>query len=252
MAKTHPPMLRLRHVNKYFGRGSLRTQVLHDIQLTVQRGEFISIMGPSGSGKSTLINILGLLDHDFEGRYELQGRQLEKRTDNEISKLRNEMVGFVFQDFNLIQTMTVAENVRLPLLYHGMTVRETKDQVAKALERVGLGDKLDQKPFELSGGQKQRVAIARALINEPEFIIADEPTGALDTKTSTMIMDTIEALHKEDGVTVLMVTHDPKLERYASRHLRIVDGRLSEISPSSSDALVNTQLTVKEAQHALQ
>lgn len=220
------PLLRIQAVNKFYGSRDSRVHVLHDVNLVVQKGEFISIMGPSGSGKSTLINIIGLLDHQFEGSYLLNGEPIEKRTDQQISHLRNDMVGFIFQDFNLIDTMTVADNIALPLLYSGLKRRQTKEQVIKALKRVDLVGKEESYPHELSGGQKQRVAIARALINEPHFIIADEPTGALDTKTSKMIMDTIKQMHEQANVTVIMVTHDPRLEAYATRHIRIVDGRI--------------------------
>ena len=220
------PLFELKNINKYYGEGENRVHVLKDVNLSVYDGEFITVMGPSGSGKSTLINVIGFLDNQFEGSYLFHNEPLKQRTDQEVSHLRNSYVGFIFQSFNLIQNMTVADNVRLPLLYSGLRTGQTHERVQEALERVGLGDKGKSKPYELSGGQRQRVAIARALVNRPKFIIADEPTGALDTKTSRMIMDIISSLHRQEGVTILMVTHDPTLQEYADRHITIVDGAI--------------------------
>lgn len=222
------PMIEINHVNKYYQMGETQLHVLKDVNLSIHEGEFVSIMGPSGSGKSTLINVLGFLDNQFEGTYHFKGQPIEQRTDKQISQLRNQMVGFVFQDFNLIGNMTVYENVRLPLIYNGYSAKQTKERVQQALERVGLGDKGHHKPSELSGGQKQRVAIARALINQPSFIIADEPTGALDSKTSKIIMEILAKLHRDEGVTIVMVTHDPSLQQYATRHIVIVDGEIQQ------------------------
>lgn len=236
MIKT-TPLIQLSHVNKCFQVGEQSLHILKDIQCQIHQGEFISIMGPSGSGKSTLINIMGLLDHDFEGQYLLEGQPIQNRTDRQISRIRNQMVGFIFQSFNLIESMTVKENIRLPLLYNGYGVGQTEGPVKEALAKVGLEDKENSQIPSLSGGQKQRVAIARSLINQPSFIIADEPTGALDTKTSKMVMDTIYQLHQEEGVTVVMVTHDPNLQEYASRHLIIVDGIMKESSAMDAAAL---------------
>ena len=204
VTNTSVPLIDIRGINKYYTAGEEQLHVLKDIDLQIHRGEFVSIMGPSGSGKSTLINILGFLDNQFEGTYILDGKQIEQRTDRQISQLRNQLVGFVFQDFNLIETMTVEENVRLPLIYSGMTAKQTRPKVEAALERVGLQGKLKNMPHELSGGQKQRVAIARALINEPQFIIADEPTGALDTKTSTLIMDILKQLYYQQFLALFL------------------------------------------------
>lgn len=217
-------LIEISSISKYYQTGKLKVQVLKDLSLTIYPGEFVTIMGPSGSGKSTLINVLGFLDNKFEGHYLFEGQVVEQKTDKQISKLRNTMVGFVFQDFNLIPSMTVYENVRLPLLYSGLSARKTKDRVMSSLEAVGLGHKAKSKPSELSGGQKQRVAIARALINQPQFIIADEPTGALDSKTSRVIMDILARLNRDKGVTIVMVTHDPNLQAYANRQVHIVDG----------------------------
>lgn len=223
---TPTPLIQLQEVNKYYPGGDTPLHVLKNVTLTVNPGEFISIMGPSGSGKSTLINILGFLDNKFEGHYTFEGESVERRTDKQISNLRNRMVGFVFQSFNLIESMTVEENIRLPLLYNGMSARATKARVQEMLDKVGLSNMGKRKPYELSGGQKQRVAIARSLVNHPKFIIADEPTGALDTKTSKLIMAILKKLHEEEGVTIVMVTHDPTLQQYATRHIAIVDGEI--------------------------
>lgn len=224
------PLIRLEQVNKYYQSGDQYYHALKDLTLSIFKGEFVSIMGPSGSGKSTLMNILGFLDGEFDGTYLMNGEKTQHFTDEETSQLRNKHVGFVFQDFNLIETMNVSENIRLPLLYAGIRRKDTETRVKEALSAVGLQGKGARKIKELSGGQRQRVAIARALINHPDFILADEPTGALDSKTSRQIMDILKELHDRDGVTIVMVTHDPSLQQYASRHIVIVDGKLKEQS----------------------
>lgn len=221
-------MIKLEHVHKYYKVGDEQLHVLNDVTVRIAQGEFVGIMGPSGSGKSTLINILGFLDSKYEGKYSFNDESVSNLSDNQISKVRNSTVGFVFQDFNLIEQATVEENVRLPLLYRGLTPRQTQAKVKQALEKVGLGDKLEKYPRHLSGGQKQRVAIARALVNSPKFIIADEPTGALDSKTSASIMDILYRLNHEDGVTIVMVTHDPTLTKYCSRVIHVIDGVIHE------------------------
>lgn len=221
-------MIKLEHIHKYYKVGDEQLHVLNDVTVRIAQGEFVGIMGPSGSGKSTLINILGFLDSKYEGKYSFNDESVSNLSDNQISKVRNSTVGFVFQDFNLIEQATVEENVRLPLLYRGLTPRQTQAKVKQALEKVGLGDKLEKYPRHLSGGQKQRVAIARALVNCPKFIIADEPTGALDSKTSASIMDILYRLNHEDGVTIVMVTHDPTLTKYCSRVIHVIDGVIHE------------------------
>ena len=221
-------MIKLEHIHKYYKVGDEQLHVLNDVTVRITQGEFVGIMGPSGSGKSTLINILGFLDSKYEGKYSFNDESVSNLSDNQISKVRNSTVGFVFQDFNLIEQATVEENVRLPLLYRGLTPRQTQAKVKQALEKVGLGDKLEKYPRHLSGGQKQRVAIARALVNSPKFIIADEPTGALDSKTSASIMDILYRLNREDGVTIVMVTHDPTLTKYCSRVIHVIDGVIHE------------------------
>lgn len=228
MAMNKQALIQLKNLNKYYQLGKDSFQVLKDISLTIYEGEFVSIMGPSGSGKSTLINIIGFLDNDFDGEYLFQGKSVRKRNDRQISTLRNKHVGFIFQSFNLIENMTVMENVCLPLLYAGKSRKDAKQIAEKMLSRLEILEKAQNKSYELSGGQKQRVAIARALVNRPQFIIADEPTGALDTKTSRVIMDVLADLHQEFQTTVIMVTHDPSLQTYADRHLVIVDGQIHQ------------------------
>ncbi|OJG35258.1 ABC transporter ATP-binding protein [Enterococcus devriesei] len=201
--------------------------VLDDINFSIETGEFVAIMGPSGSGKSTLINLLGFIDRTFNGHYYFKGREIADFKDEELSEIRNQSVGFVFQNFSLIENLTVAENVELPLLYGGAKHNETQKKVKQALARVGLADKLNQLPKQLSGGQQQRVVIARALINQPSFIIADEPTGALDTQTTEEIMQLFKQLNNE-GVTIILVTHDPETVVYCDRLLKIRDGKVRE------------------------
>ncbi|RLK63124.1 ABC transporter ATP-binding protein [Atopobacter sp. AH10] len=219
-------MIHLTNINKFYQTGETSLQVLQDINLRIESGEFVTVMGPSGSGKSTLINVLGFLDRKFEGAYVFDNELVKAKTDDALAKIRNKTVGFVFQDFNLINTLNVADNVRVPLLYAGMLPSQTHDRVKEVLTRVGLADRMDHYPNQLSGGQKQRVAIARAIVNRPRFIIADEPTGALDSKTSAKIMDLLRELNEEDQVTIIMVTHDPSLERFATHSIKIKDGQV--------------------------
>lgn len=220
-------MIKLEHIYKYYDTGGTKLNVLNDINFSIDAGEFVAIMGPSGSGKSTLINLLGFIDRTFEGHYYFKGREIDDFKDEELSEIRNQSVGFVFQNFSLIENLTVAENVELPLLYNGAKHNETQKKVKQALTRVGLADKLNQLPKQLSGGQQQRIAIARALINQPSFIIADEPTGALDTHTTEEIMQLFKQLNDE-GVTIILVTHDPETVVYCDRLLKIRDGQMIE------------------------
>lgn len=206
--------------------GEEKLHVLKDFSLEIDSGEFVAIMGPSGSGKSTLINLLGFIDSKYLGEYLYEGESLDIKDDNRLSQIRNEMVGFVFQNFSLIETNTVLENVELPLLYRGMSKRAARPIVMEYLEKVGIAEKWDKLPNQLSGGQQQRVAIARALINKPKFIIADEPTGALDFTTSTEIMDLFRDVNEEEQVTIILVTHDDDMAKYANRVIRIFDGRI--------------------------
>ncbi len=219
-------MIRLGHVNKYYGQGATRFHVLHDINLQVAAGELLAIIGESGSGKSTLINIIGFLDDDFEGNYFYNDQAIHDYTRADFAKLRNQHVGVVFQNFKLIRDISIAENVILPLLYAGVGRRQAKKTAARVLSRVGLGGYDDKLPTELSGGQQQRVSIARAIIANPDFLIADEPTGALDTKTSQEIMDLFKQLNQTQHTTIIMVTHDPRVAEQCERVVKIIDGRI--------------------------
>ena len=219
-------ILDLQNINKSYGDGKLEVPVLFDINLQVDAGEYVAIMGPSGSGKSTLMNIIGCLDVPTSGTYILNGENVAGRSDTELSVLRNRTIGFVFQNFNLLPRETALDNVALPMLYAGVHRRERIQRAREALERVGLGDRLHFKPTQLSGGQKQRVAIARAMVMKPRLLLADEPTGALDTASGEQIMDLFRQLN-EEGVTIVMITHEPDIAKHARRQLLIRDGRLS-------------------------
>lgn len=220
-------ILNLQNIFKDYQQDKLVVPVLKDVCLTVEEGEYVAIMGPSGSGKTTLMNIIGCLDKPTKGTYELAGENVLKLKDKELSDLRLKSIGFVFQSFHLMPRESAAENVALPLSYAGVRKKERKARAAKALERVGLGDRIHFKPTQLSGGQKQRVAIARALVNEPKILLADEPTGALDSKSGEQIMELFQSLNGE-GVTVVMITHDPKIAANAKRIVRIIDGVIYE------------------------
>ena len=221
-------MIILENIHKYYPADEEDLHVLNNINLHIKEGEFVAIMGPSGAGKSTLINLMGFIDRKFQGDYLFEGKSLVNSTDAELSKIRNESVGFVFQNFSLIENNTVLENVEMPLLYYGFCLGETKEHVMKMLEKVGIKDKAEKLPKQLSGGQQQRVAIARSIINYPKFIIADEPTGALDSGTSIEIMELFKELNEQDGVTIILVTHNEGLTHYCSRLIRILDGEIIE------------------------
>ena len=214
----------LHKINKTYVHGKLEVPVLFDIDLTVDAGEYVSIMGPSGSGKSTLMNIIGCLDVPTSGTYILNGTDVGGLSDAKLSKLRNRTIGFVFQNFNLLPRESALENVALPMLYAGVHKRERMRRAKEALEQVGLGDRIHFKPTQLSGGQKQRVAIARAMILQPALLLADEPTGALDTASGEQVMELFQALN-DQGVTVIMITHEPEIAAHAKRQLMIRDGR---------------------------
>lgn len=221
-------MISLVNVNKYYKNDEESLHVLKNINLAIAPGEMIAIMGPSGSGKSTLINLLGFIDKQFEGQYLFEGKALLTSSDEILSKIRNQTVGFVFQNFSLIENNTVFENVELPLLYNGYKFHQTEEKVMAVLKKVGLADKADKQLKQLSGGQQQRVAIARALINQPKFLIADEPTGALDSHTSEEIMKLFVDLNIQDQVTIILVTHNPDMVPYCSRLISIRDGEIIE------------------------
>ncbi|OFI45766.1 ABC transporter ATP-binding protein [Floricoccus penangensis] len=219
-------MIDLVDINKYYNTGDEVFHVLKDVNLHISAGEMVAIMGPSGSGKSTLINLIGFIDKKFEGQYLFEGESLVTSDDDKLSKIRNSTVGFIFQNFSLIENNTVYENVELPLLYGGYKRSETSELVEAALKKVGLEGKGEKYPKQLSGGQQQRVAIARSLIMKPKFIIADEPTGALDTRTSEEILTLFKSLNDEEGVTLIVVTHDPEVVPYCHRLIKIRDGAI--------------------------
>ncbi len=218
-------LIRLTNIHKTYSLGGEVVRALDGVDLIVGAGEFIAIMGSSGSGKSTLMNILGCLDRPTSGEYFLNDREVSRLGRGELAEVRNELLGFVFQSFNLLSRTSALENVELPLVYAGTPAAERKRRAAEALVRVGLGKRLDHKPSQLSGGQQQRVAIARALVNRPKLILADEPTGNLDSKMSNEIMAVFQALWDE-GMTILLVTHEADIARYASRVLVVKDGKI--------------------------
>lgn len=216
----------LKDIVKTFVMGDTVLNALDHVNFSVEEGDFVAIMGPSGSGKSTMMNILGCLDRPTSGEYHLDGREVASLSDDELARTRNKKIGFVFQNFNLLSKLTAQENVALPLVYAGVPEEERMERARKALESVGLGDRLDHKPMEMSGGQRQRVAIVRALINDPAIVMADEPTGNLDTKSSYEIMDIFKSLNAE-GRTLVMVTHEPDIGRQTKRILVMRDGHLN-------------------------
>lgn len=216
-------------ITKTYVNGKLSVPVLHGIDLQVNKGEFVSIMGPSGSGKSTFMNILGCLDRPTTGSYRLNGDEVATLSDDELAFVRNKQIGFVFQSFNLLTKLTAVENVALPMIYAGMNKKERNERAAALLSSVGLGDRMDHLPSELSGGQRQRVAIARALANNPAIIMADEPTGNLDSKSTIDVMNIFRGLYDE-GCTIILVTHEPEIATYASRNVVLRDGLIVEDS----------------------
>jgi len=219
-------MIDIDAVTKIYQLGDTEVRVLHGVDLHIAKGEMTAIMGPSGSGKSTLLAILGCLDVPTSGTYQLDGINVEKMTDDQLATVRRQKIGFVFQQFNLLSRVSALDNVMLPLTYAGVGSRDRKKRATEALERVGLGDRLHHRPKELSGGQQQRVAIARALANQPAIILADEPTGALDSKTGTEIIGLFQQLHRNSGQTVIYVTHDPFIARHTNRIIRVADGHI--------------------------
>ena len=218
-------LIELKNIMKTYVMGDNVVHALNHVDVTIDYGEFTAIMGASGSGKSTMMNILGCLDRPTSGEYYLDGKEIAGYNDDELAHTRNAKIGFVFQNFNLLSKLTAQANVALPLIYAGVGEEERMERAKKALEAVGLGDRLDHKPMEMSGGQRQRVAIARALINDPPVIMADEPTGNLDTKSSYEIMDIFKKMN-EQGKTVIMVTHEPDIAAYTKRVLVMRDGKL--------------------------
>lgn len=218
-----PEVIKLENITRQFKIGDVVVQALRGINLVINKGEYVALMGPSGSGKSTLMNLLGCLDTPSSGNYFLNGQDVSEMDDDELAEIRNKEIGFVFQTFNLLARSSALDNVALPLVYAGFSRSERQEKALKALENVGLADRVDHKPNELSGGQRQRVAIARALINTPSIILADEPTGNLDTKTSYEIMALMEQIHAQ-GNTVIVVTHEEDIAQRAKRIVRLRDG----------------------------
>ncbi len=218
-------LIEIRDLKKVYEMGAEQVHALDGVDLEVERGEYLAIMGPSGSGKSTLMNLLGCLDTPSSGSYHLNGTPVESLDDEELAAIRNREIGFVFQTFNLLARTTALENVELPLVYAGVGRRARREKAQGALERVGLGDRMDHRPNELSGGQRQRVAIARALVNDPSILLADEPTGNLDSATSTEIMALFDELHAA-GNTIILVTHEPDIAGHAHRQVHLRDGKV--------------------------
>jgi putative ABC transport system ATP-binding protein len=228
MQKAMPrtPLIEFRSVTKTYGMGAATVHALAGVDLVIEQGEFVAIMGPSGSGKSTAMNIVGCLDIPSAGEYLFQGVDTGALSRNQRTRLRRNFLGFVFQGFNLLPRTTAVENVELPLIYRGLAPVQRRKLAVNALERVGLGGRIEHGSSELSGGQQQRVAIARAIVTSPRVLLADEPTGNLDTKTSREIMDLITSLNRDQGITVVMVTHEADIAAYARRVIRFVDGRI--------------------------
>jgi putative ABC transport system ATP-binding protein len=229
-------MIQLEYITKTYLLGKESVNVLNNISLRIEQGEFVAIMGPSGSGKSTLMNMIGCLDKPTTGTYNLSGENVSHYSENELARVRNQSIGFVFQQFHLLPRLSALKNVELPMIYAGVTKYERQSRAEEALIKVGLADRMDHLPNALSGGQKQRVAIARAIVNKPKIILADEPTGALDSKTSVSIMEQFRELNQEEGVTIIVVTHESEVAEYANRTIFVRDGMIQAPSSSSKGA----------------
>ena len=242
------PALELTNVHKVYNSGIIRVHALNDVSLRVERGEFLAIMGASGSGKSTLMNILGFLDRPTKGTYRLEGLDFSQTTRDQRADIRNRRIGFVFQDFNLLRRTSALENVELPLIYAGVSSHTRRNRSLRALAAVGLAHKADAYPNQLSGGQQQRVAVARALVNRPSLLLADEPTGNLDSQTSVDIMDVFQRLNSDSGITIVLVTHEHDVAQYAKRIISLRDGRIILDRPvrARRDARIEVASTLHE------
>lgn len=222
-------LLDLKGITRRYKYGQIQVNALNGIDLSVENGEFISIMGPSGSGKSTLLNIIGCLDLPTSGTYSISGKSVENLKDGQLADIRNQLIGFVFQNFHLLSNLTALENVELPLIYQGIWGKERRKRAKTALEAVGLGDRINHLPSQLSGGEQQRVAISRAIVSNPSVILADEPTGALDSRSSENIMGIFQRLNKELGITIVQVTHEKNIARYGQKIYHLLDGTIERI-----------------------
>jgi putative ABC transport system ATP-binding protein len=220
-------------VFKVYGSGEAAVSALNDLCMSVRQGEYLAVMGTSGSGKSTAMNILGCLDRPSGGSYRLNGTAVENLSDDQLADLRNRELGFVFQQFHLLQELTALENVMLPMVYAGVSPAERQERAQAALKRVGLADRMQNRPNQLSGGQQQRVAVARAIINQPKLLLADEPTGALDSRTTSEVLDLFDELHRDQGMTILLVTHEHNVAERAERIVHFHDGRLVDSGAGS-------------------
>lgn len=243
---TDQPIIQSTDIKKIYGMGDIRVAALDGVSISIQEGEFVAVMGPSGSGKSTLMNILGCLDRPTEGRYILKDVDVSEMDRAQLAGIRNQLIGFIFQSYNLLSRTSALKNVMAPLLYnreHKRSTEERKVIAQEVLEAVGLGDRLDHQPQELSGGQQQRVAIARALVNNPVLILADEPTGNLDSKSGEEIMGLLHKLH-EEGRTIVMVTHDPEIAAHTQRTIHLMDGRVEKIIRNGSGSRASEPLKV--------
>ncbi|WP_239614484.1 ABC transporter ATP-binding protein [Cohnella mopanensis] len=232
------PLIRIKQLNKQYRMGGETLNALDNVSLTVNYGDFLAIIGPSGSGKSTLMNVIGCLDTPTSGEYWLDGEEVSRLKDNKLAEIRNRKIGFIFQGFNLLNRLTAIENVELPLIYRGVSAKERKEQAIEALRKVGLEERIHHRPVELSGGQQQRVAIARALAGNPPILLADEPTGALDTKTGKEVMGFMKELNAL-GHTIVLITHDPGISEQAKRVVKIMDGKLSEEEGGQNEFLTS-------------
>lgn len=229
--------MKMENISKLYKSGQIQVEALKNVSFVIKEKEFVSIMGPSGSGKSTLLNVIGCLDHATDGNYELAGNLVDKLSDSKMSEIRNLFIGFVFQNFHLLPRMNAIKNVEIPLVYRGMNAKMRRELAENALEQVGLKDRMHHLPSQMSGGQQQRVAIARAIVGSPSIILADEPTGALDTKTGSLIMELFIELNQKKSMTIVQVTHEEEIAEYGNRIIRLVDGEI--VSDESSGGKVN-------------